>query len=349
MVSTSVVLAAKAAAAILTDEQSRKKLGWVIAAILSPVIVLAVLLFSLLSGTSAHNNAVVETAFYSGASGANIPPEYQAELVKVQKMFSDLDAAVAALNAQAEGGVMLDATRVKAVFFALQFGIDAPTSIDAATFADCFVTFETRTYPSAAADGTGSEKTYTIAVPLPLDTAYANLSARLSAEITPEMRANAEKICQMITAGGSSGSTAILPPSPPLVSADGFCSPLGTGWQERVSSEYGWRNCPYHGRELHSGLDMAAPAGTPIVAALSGVVIKSSYDKSLGNYTLVDHENSLTTGYAHQSQRLVSVGDTVAAGQIIGLVGSTGNSTGPHLHLEVRANGQLQNPMDYLP
>ena len=119
--------------------------------------------------------------------------------------------------------------------------------------------------------------------------------------------------------------------------------------QARVSSEFGYRNCPYHGRELHSGLDMAAPTGTPIRAALSGTVTKSTYTSSYGNYTMIDHGNGLTTAYAHQSQRLVAVGDQVEAGDVIGLVGSTGNSTGPHLHLEVRVNGELQNPRYYLP
>ncbi len=94
---------------------------------------------------------------------------------------------------------------------------------------------------------------------------------------------------------------------------------------------------------------MAAPAGTPIRAALGGTVVKSTFHSSYGNYTVIDHGGGLTTGYAHQSQRLVSVGDTVEAGEVIGLVGSTGNSTGAHLHLEVRLNGTLQNPRNYLP
>jgi murein DD-endopeptidase MepM/ murein hydrolase activator NlpD len=94
---------------------------------------------------------------------------------------------------------------------------------------------------------------------------------------------------------------------------------------------------------------MSAVTGTPIRAALSGTVIKSYYNSSYGNYTVIDHGNGMTTGYAHQSQRLVRVGDTVEAGQVIGLVGSTGNSTGPHLHFEVRVNEELQDPKNYLP
>lgn len=116
-----------------------------------------------------------------------------------------------------------------------------------------------------------------------------------------------------------------------------------------ISSDFGYRICPYHGRELHSGLDLAAPAGTSIRAALSGTVVKSYYSNSYGNYTVIDHGNGMTTAYAHQSKRLVSVGDTVNAGEVIGLVGSTGNSTGPHLHFEVRVDGNLQDPKLYLP
>lgn len=152
--------------------------------------------------------------------------------------------------------------------------------------------------------------------------------------------------------GGTSQGGYTPPPLEPgdvVMGANGFVSPLGAGWQARVTSECAYRNCPFHGWELHTGLDMAAPAGTPIRAALAGTVIKSGVTGSYGNYTMIDHGGGLSTGYAHQSQRLVKVGNHVEAGQVIGLVGSTGNSTGSHLHLEVWVNGVVQNPRNYLP
>ena len=84
-----------------------------------------------------------------------------------------------------------------------------------------------------------------------------------------------------------------------------------------------------------------------MLAADGGTVIKSRYNSSYGNYVAIDHGNGMVTLYAHMSQRLVSVGQTVSAGQVIGKVGSTGNSTGPHLHFEVMVNGSYQNPMSY--
>jgi murein DD-endopeptidase MepM/ murein hydrolase activator NlpD len=219
---------------------------------------------------------------------------------------------------------------------------------------DCFVTYEERTRTVTVEDEDGNEveteETYTVAVPITdLATVYDNISGALGIEITDEQKSNADSIYSLIQYGWSGGSTLAGGLGDTVMSVDGFCSPLGSGWQSRVTSEFGYRICPYHGRELHSGLDLSAATGTPIRAALSGTVVKSYYSNSYGNYTVIDHGNGMTTAYAHQSQRLVSVGDVVEAGQIIGLVGSTGNATGPHLHLEVRINGELQDPRNYLP
>ena len=116
-----------------------------------------------------------------------------------------------------------------------------------------------------------------------------------------------------------------------------------------VSSSFGPR-----GGGFHRGVDFAAPLGTPIFASLVGTVIRSEYHESWGNYITIEHENGLTTLYAHNNQNLVAVGQTVAQGEIIASMGSTGNSTGPHLHFEVSlapslAQDQLIDPMRVLP
>ena len=101
-------------------------------------------------------------------------------------------------------------------------------------------------------------------------------------------------------------------------------------------------------RSNHTGLDIATATGTPIKVVASGTVTHASYQGSYGNLVKVSHGNGLETWYAHTSKMYVSVGQKVEAGQVIAAVGSTGNSTGAHLHLEIRINGQHVNPQNYL-
>ena len=101
-------------------------------------------------------------------------------------------------------------------------------------------------------------------------------------------------------------------------------------------------------RSSHTGLDIAAPSGTNIVAAASGTVTFSGYKGSYGNMLVISHGNGVQTYYAHCSKLYVGAGSQVSQGQSIAAVGSTGNSTGPHLHLEIRVNGVAYNPQNYL-
>lgn len=117
----------------------------------------------------------------------------------------------------------------------------------------------------------------------------------------------------------------------------------------RISSEYGNRTHPTLGVSMfHAGLDMAAPGGSPILAAYSGQVCATGYSGAMGNYAMIDHGSGLYTVYMHASSISVSKGQSVSAGQRIGSVGSTGRSTGNHLHFGVRLNGQYVNPRSYL-
>ncbi|MDY6333734.1 MAG: peptidoglycan DD-metalloendopeptidase family protein, partial [Lachnospiraceae bacterium] len=116
-----------------------------------------------------------------------------------------------------------------------------------------------------------------------------------------------------------------------------------------ISSEFGYRVHPIYGtRKFHSGLDMAAPYGSPILAAADGTVVSAGYSASMGNYVMINHGGGLFTIYMHASSLAVSAGQSVSAGQQIASVGSTGNSTGPHLHFSVRLNGEYVNPRNYL-
>ena len=130
------------------------------------------------------------------------------------------------------------------------------------------------------------------------------------------------------------------PPAGPIRQGSGtFIWPVnGT-----FTSPFGYR----WGR-LHAGIDIAVPEGTPIRAADSGRVIIAGWTGGYGNYTCISHSGSLSTCYGHQSRIATSVGANVSKGQVIGYSGNTGNSTGPHLHFEVRVNGNPVDPMGYL-
>ncbi len=124
-----------------------------------------------------------------------------------------------------------------------------------------------------------------------------------------------------------------------------FCWPVPAS--SRITSGYGYRMCPFHGKEFHPAIDIGAPSGSAVLAASSGKVISSSYRPSFGNCIILDHGGGVTTWYCHLSSRGVGVGAYVAKGQQIAKVGSTGHSTGPHLDFRVYINGKAQNPMSY--
>lgn len=130
--------------------------------------------------------------------------------------------------------------------------------------------------------------------------------------------------------------TALLPQNTPVTA--GF---IGSGFGNRVD--------PFSGQlTMHAGLDFAAPPGTPILAAAGGVVSSAEYNPAYGNSVVIDHGNGLQTLYAHASYLDVRAGEIVRKGQQIARVGSTGRSTGPHLHFEVHVNGVPQNPARFL-
>ena len=149
------------------------------------------------------------------------------------------------------------------------------------------------------------------------------------------------------------------PPPPPVPSApQAPSSPSGNGYLSRpsdgrLSSSFGYRIHPIKGyRKLHTGTDFAAACGTPIRAAADGRVVSAGWGGGYGNFTVITHGivggSSLATAYAHQSRLAVSSGEVVTRGQVIGYVGTTGTSTGCHLHFETRVAGTPVDPMRYL-
>jgi murein DD-endopeptidase MepM/ murein hydrolase activator NlpD len=167
-------------------------------------------------------------------------------------------------------------------------------------------------------------------------TDLSQLSAQDRADVgeIDALRAASAALASRIRAAQSSSSSSSSTPS-----SAGLIWPVSGP----VTSPFGWR----WGR-LHEGIDIGVAYGTPIHAAASGTVIYCGWETGYGNLTVIDHGGGLATAYAHQSSLAVSCGQSVTQGEVIGYVGSTGHSTGPHLHFEVRVNGNPVDPMGYL-
>ena len=128
-----------------------------------------------------------------------------------------------------------------------------------------------------------------------------------------------------------------------------FATPVEFNWYSSVTSYYGYRIHPISGaNQLHNGMDIGAPEGSKVMAGLTGTVVTSAYNDSYGNYVVIKDSKGYELRYAHLSSRSVSAGSAVTKGDEIGLVGSTGNSTGSHLHIELLKNGERLNPIFYL-
>ncbi|MBM6682070.1 M23 family peptidase, partial [Pseudoflavonifractor capillosus] len=261
---SSAAVLARTVLLTLTDESSRRKIGWVLAAIFSPVILVVALLCCLLGGTSEHNTSMVELCFHGGALPESVPAEYRTYMEDMQSSFSKLDELTEKINRMTEGDKRLDDTRVKAIFYVLFFGTDAPEGRADQDFVDCFVTYEERTRTMTVTDKDGNkveqEETYTVAVPIPdLETIWSNVSAVTGLTISAEQKRNADSIYNLVRYGSSTGMEGWIPGAEtPYIGADGFCSPIGSGWQSRVTSEFGYRSDPFTGETRgHTGMDLS--------------------------------------------------------------------------------------------
>ena len=191
--------AAKIAASVLTSEKLRKTVGWIIAAILSPLILLLVVVCSFMSGGVDHNAAALDLCYYGGMIAGSVPEAYRQHITDMQNSLAIVDSEVARVNAMAENGSGLDSHRVKAIFYSLYFGAENPTAVGIGNFVDCFVNYEQRTDPE-------SGDVYTVTVPVSLETVYANIQSVMGVEITDAVRKNADEVYARTHSGGDTFS-----------------------------------------------------------------------------------------------------------------------------------------------
>lgn len=359
------MLAAKAGAIALRDERLRKDFAWTIGIIIAPVILTVILICGILSGATDHNNIAVGLCFEGGEISKNVPEDYRGYIQDMKGSFSILDGVIISVNSEMEEGDSLDSIRIKANFYALFFGDDSPSKVEHKRFVECFVTYEERTRTATTTDSDGNkitkEETYIVAVPIKeLTVVYEKLYSVMGVTVTHENQINATEIYYRVLYGRPaptygdefdewSNSLPLI--ETPFIGVDGFCSPLGENWRAMVTSEFGYRKDPFTGQSKgHSGLDMGAPKGATIRTALEGTVYVVRHSNTgYGYHVMVDHGGGFVTLYAHCSKILVYEGQRVQAGEKIAEVGSTGRSTGNHLHFEVRINGEKKNPRSYLP
>ena len=180
---------------------------------------------------------------------------------------------------------------------------------------------------------------------------YEQLEAEVRQQITETQAAyeaalaDEEARRQIEAARQEAASGSISTPSSP--SSSGFIYPLGASGF--VTDAYGYRYHPIYGYyKFHPAVDFAVPQGTPIYATKSGTVTAATYNEYNGYYVAINHNDGYTSLYAHMTNFVVSVGQTVSQGEVIGYVGSTGYSTGPHMHFEITYGGASVNPMEYV-
>ena len=170
---------------------------------------------------------------------------------------------------------------------------------------------------------------------------YEEKKAQEEAAARAAKIAAAKKASQVSSRSSSKTSSYSTAGASAAVTSSGmFMRPVSGG---TITSPYGARSSGFH-----TGLDIAVPTGTPVYAAAGGTVTKAGWQGGYGYLVVIDHGNGYQTYYAHNSSLCVSVGQSVSMGQNIAYSGSTGNSTGPHLHFEVRINGATQNPQNYI-
>jgi murein DD-endopeptidase MepM/ murein hydrolase activator NlpD len=159
------------------------------------------------------------------------------------------------------------------------------------------------------------------------------------------LQAESAALAAQIQAAQAAATAAAASSSAPAVASGTGVSAAGLIWPVpgTVTSGFGWR----WGR-MHEGIDIAVGSGTPVVAAAAGTVIQAGWLGGYGNLVVVDHGNGLATAYAHNSSLAVGVGQAVGQGEVLAYSGSTGNSSGPHVHFEVRVNGAAADPLGYL-
>lgn len=365
-----IKLLVKAALLLLTDEKTQKRVKTIVGVVLSPLLVIVLFLGGFGSASSDHNHAVVRAVFNQTPVSDSVPAELKMQLELLQDYFGVLNEKITTVESEITEGT-LNKTTVRSLFFSTYFNKEnlSLTQETIHQFVDCFVV---RTEIQSVEEETegdneeDSEPVVEVVVIQDMHQVYENLRSRLGITLDEETLDFARQIAQIV----DYGATASNEGEGKLLSilledyidaslktdyvGGNLKSPFDFDWRSVITSEYGPRDpivLPDGSvtSNFHSGIDFGVGLGTPIQALNGGTVIMvRNYESGLGYFLVVDHGGGVMSVYGHCSRILVSEGDQVSQGQTIAEVGSTGYSTGNHLHLEIWENGKTINPRSRL-
>lgn len=357
----------KAAITALTSKDVQKVLRNVLLVILTPFLLILLVFTSSGDAASSHNQEVIRILFENEPIPQDLPDEFKVFMETMQENFAVLDEEIVLIQEQVSEGV-LDSIQIKS--FYLSVSLNNPETNQKEKLQD-FVLCFLKEKP-AADDGNENEDleeetpAITYAVQLDTEIIRKNIQDEFGLELSDEMMENYRSIVVYVNPGADASTEGEgVPLSQALAEiiteseknsyiGGTMGSPFEDGWVDKVTSEFGHRSpitLPDGSQtsQTHTGMDFGAAGGTPILAVNDGVVVYvRNHQKGLGLHLVIDHGGGILSVYGHTSRIIVKEGDIVKKGQKIAEVGTTGNSTGNHLHLEIWEKGVPQNARNYL-
>ena len=333
---------------LIKSEEGRKLLKKIIIIIISPLIILMLLFSGIGSATAEHNNNLIEILFHNKDISSNTPDDYKDYILQIKEYFDDIDSEIKKFES-VKG--RFDNTLIKSILFSYLINNEVVTDISINDYLKNFYT-------------TSDDESFNIVVLLNINDILVNVSNYFNYDFLSHQD-KINEIYNVALTGSNKDMDQYVPMNDLLKDlydisetsgfiGDRFVSPFETDWKNHVSSEFGSRTpiiLP-DGTETnsnHTGIDLSNKLGSPIKSIATGkVVVVRHTNIGLGLFVVIDHGAGIFSVYGHMSRIYVSENDELSAGDVIGEVGSSGYSTGPHLHLEIIEKRKNVNPRIYL-
>lgn len=363
----------KTVLSVLSSKEGRHAVKKVIFITLSPLLLLILAITTTADAGTQHNQEVLNTLFEYKAIPQTAPLEFREYMESMQNYFRKIDEQVEQKQPQVKEGV-LDVIQIKSLFLSIYVQETLPDLSDEQIegFTLCFTNTaasnDTQQEESSVGKSEDEEQKPSkfLIVLKDMGQIKENVQEKMNITITEDMMKNYQSIVSYVNPGMNASTqgdgVALSEQFAPLIEKSKskkyvggmMGSPFMDDWKSKVTSEFGHRDeitLPDGTitSSAHTGLDMGAPAGTPILAVNDGeIVYVRNHQIGLGLHLVVDHGGGKLSVYGHTSRIIVKEGDKVKKGQKIAEVGTTGYSTGNHLHLEIWEDGKAQNPRNYL-